>query len=144
MDFGTYLLCIRLREPVDTVVGSLGAVSFPAGWYLYVGSALGPGGFSRVSRHRELARGERTTVHWHIDHLLTVELSRLSGTYYFPDMAVECATACRFDGEVVTGFGATDCRCSSHLAYFSGRSEFRRWIDRLIQSGLHPNQPDAT
>lgn len=143
MNSGTYILCIRLRDPVDTVVGSLGSVSFPGGWYMYVGSALGPGGFSRVARHRELARGERATVHWHIDHLLTAEFSRLSGNYYFPDMAVECAIASRFDGAVVTGFGATDCGCSSHLAHFSDQGEFRRWIDRLIHSGLHPDTPDG-
>jgi len=36
---GLYELRIRLRRPATITVGALGRVRFPAGWYVYTGSA---------------------------------------------------------------------------------------------------------
>jgi Uri superfamily endonuclease len=70
---GTYTLVIELPETAQIRVGALGTNTFDPGWYAYVGSANGPGGFARVERHRELAAGERDVRHWHVDYLLGSE-----------------------------------------------------------------------
>lgn len=114
---GTYTLVIRLEEPATLAVGALGDCEFPAGRYAYTGSALGPGGFARVDRHRELARGERTTRHWHVDYLLGHPTASIDQVIYTDDADVECEVAARIDGDPVAGFGATDCGCSTHLRY---------------------------
>ena len=48
-------------------IGALGVFDFPPGWYVYIGSAFGPGGITaRVTRHARAAK----RLHWHIDYLL--------------------------------------------------------------------------
>jgi len=50
---GTYALLLKLDKQERITVGRLGTFDFPAGYYLYVGSALGPGGLqARLARHR--------------------------------------------------------------------------------------------
>lgn len=49
---GTYVLVIRLREPQEISVGRLGVFPFHHGYYVYIGSAFGPGGLkARIRRH---------------------------------------------------------------------------------------------
>jgi endonuclease-3 len=92
-DGGTYVLHVRLPESVAVAVGALGDRRLPAGAYGYVGSALGPGGFARVDRHREVATGERDVRHWHVDALLGHPDSRLADALVAPGTGVECAVA---------------------------------------------------
>ena len=63
---GVYVIEIELPEPLTVSVGKLGALDFPAGAYLYVGSAQRalP---SRVARHMRREKPLR----WHIDYLTT-------------------------------------------------------------------------
>lgn len=66
---GTYALVLRFSGRPETVVGRLGTLAAQPGFYVYVGSALGPGGLaSRVGRH---ARAEKR-CRWHIDYLAAV------------------------------------------------------------------------
>ncbi|MDI9633357.1 MAG: GIY-YIG nuclease family protein [Methanolinea sp.] len=114
---GTY--CLVLSCDGCTVrVGALGEVLFPAGYYVYVGSALGPAGLSRVARHVRLAeRGEGRT-RWHIDYLLCSPSFSLRAVYCFPArVRAECRIASLLPGEPVPGFGCSDCRCRSHLFF---------------------------
>lgn len=116
---GTYTLLVELAKPASVGVGALGAVDFAAGWYAYVGSALGSGGFSRVRRHRELAAGERGTRHWHIDYLLGHPAASLDGVVASAGADVECAVARDLSGAgiaAVGGFGCSDCDCDTHLS----------------------------
>ncbi|MGE3271411.1 MAG: DUF123 domain-containing protein [Chloroflexota bacterium] len=98
-------------------IGRLGLVCLPAGWYVYIGSALGGLG-ARISRH---ARQEKRP-HWHIDYLLAA--GRLDTVAVHVGTArIECATAqavARLPGGrlPVPRFGASDCRCSAHLVSF--------------------------
>ncbi len=133
MTGGTYTLLVEQREPATLAVGALGEHDLPAGRYAYTGSALGPGGFARVDRHREVAGGEREVRHWHVDHLLGHRTADIVDVVRSPERAVECAVARRIgDGVVdargdggsdtveaslVPGFGASDCDCDAHLAY---------------------------
>jgi sugar fermentation stimulation protein A len=62
---GVYHLLIHLPQDTTMEVGKLGNFRFPAGYYVYTGSALG-GLESRIARH--FRRKKR--LHWHIDYLL--------------------------------------------------------------------------
>lgn len=117
---GSYLLLMELAEPMEVAVGKLGVFSFPAGWYVYAGSAMG-GLEQRVGRHLRHSSVRR----WHIDYLRAHapirEVLRFPGTE-----RRECALAAallRLHGAVVPvpRFGASDCRCRAHLVYFTTR-----------------------
>ena len=63
---GSYALVFRNAKTHTVSVGALGDVRINPGFYVYVGSAFGPGGlYSRVSRHVRVAKKH----HWHIDYL---------------------------------------------------------------------------
>jgi Uri superfamily endonuclease len=116
---GTYVLALWLDAPRAISVGRLGRFEFPPGWYLYVGSALGPGGLeARLSRHfRRLASGKR--AHWHADYVR--EFAAWGGAWACHSQErLECTWAeairRRPDASIVVrGFGASDCRCPAHL-----------------------------
>ncbi|MFB6143015.1 MAG: DUF123 domain-containing protein [Halorientalis sp.] len=124
MPGGTYTLLVTLPNAARIEVGALGECAFPAGWYAYTGSALGPGGFARVDRHHEVAAGDRDTRHWHVDSLLGDTGARIATVVRSPGVAAECAVARAVEsvGDVVVpGFGATDCDCGAHLHHHPER-----------------------
>jgi len=127
---GTYTLVLAVPEQTTVTVGALGPHSFDSGWYAYVGSALGPGGFARVDRHRELAAGERDSQHWHIDSLLGHSLVRLDAICQTIGVDGECAVATRIDGDPVADFGCSDCDCHSHLFFRLERSPLWETVER--------------
>src|SRR5512143_3835048 len=116
---GIYVLALWLEAPRVISVGRLGEWTFPAGWYLYVGSAQGPGGMpARLVRHRRrLASGKK--ARWHVDYLR--EQAVWGGAWGLAAAErLECTWAGvlrRLPGAevVVRGFGASDCRCPGHL-----------------------------
>jgi len=118
---GTYALLIRLSRSVRLTVGALGARDFPPGWYVYIGSALGPGGLrARVARH---LRAEKRS-HWHIDRLLAAGRVVQVGLRFGLGRD-ECRVAQRVGRNraariVVPHFGASDCDCTTHLFHFNG------------------------
>ncbi|NUB89502.1 GIY-YIG nuclease family protein [Haloterrigena sp. SYSU A558-1] len=122
---GTYVLVVDVPRATTLEVGALGERDFADGTYAYVGSAFGPGGFARIDRHRELARGERDTRHWHIDYLLGHDETRLEAAVTFPDADRECELATSLPGEQVDGFGASDCDCAGHLLATSDAETIR-------------------
>lgn len=109
----TYQLHIRVARPLRVAIGRLGSFDFPAGDYVYTGSAR-RGLEARIARH---LRREKT-LRWHIDYLLAapgVSVSRVvrSGI-------VECSLNQATAGIcLIPGFGAGDCRrgCGGHLKY---------------------------
>ena len=114
---GTYLLLLHLPEPSRQQVGRLGPVLLPAGWYIYVGSALGGLG-PRLRRHVSLEK----RPHWHIDTLRAVAMLTAIAVRVGPER-VECAVAAQvatLSGAAlpVPRFGSTDCRCRAHLVHF--------------------------
>lgn len=119
---GTYTLLLSLPESATVAVGALGDRDIPAGHYAYTGSALGPGGFARVDRHREIAAGERDVRQWHVDYLLGHPDSSVEAVVRSPGVDAECAVAGSVDGDRVAGFGASDCDCGSHLVHGSDRA----------------------
>lgn len=124
MDKGVYLLVLRLPSTRSLDVGALGRLRFPAGWYVYVGSAQGPGGLgARLRRHRS----PRKALRWHVDYLRAACEFVEAWTAPLPRQW-ECEWAWRlaqWPGAVVParGFGASDCRCAGHLAHFVARPD---------------------
>ena len=119
---GTYLVLYELRKQAILRIGRLGPVKFPLGTFLYVGSALGRGGFwPRLGRHLSYPRSPK----WHIDF------------FHPPATPVEVwvreseeRLECRWVSKVkelegsfvpVRGFGSSDCRCEAHLLGFPER-----------------------
>ncbi len=117
---GIYVLILRLHDNSDIIVGKLGELKFKTGFYAYTGSALGTGGFKRVTRHFNVASGKNHVRKWHIDHLLSH--SELICAILVPtDKPLECTVAkgLAISLKDIPGFGCTDCVCRSHL-FFSG------------------------
>jgi len=119
---GCYLLLILLPRRQRITVGHLGVFDFPAGFYLYTGSAL-RGLESRIARHLRLHKKK----HWHIDYLLE-EACVLEAIQFPTTKRLECllnARAAALPGAqiVVPRFGSSDCRCRAHLWYFEERPE---------------------
>ena len=128
---GTYVLFLVPHASTAMQIGKLGRIHFESPFYAYVGSAFGPGGLeARVARH--LSPGKRQ--HWHIDYLResadivrvwTIESHR----------RLECRVAAllaTIRGAVtVPRFGASDCRCASHLAGLDRLPAFAHFQRRL-------------
>ena len=111
--FTSYQLWIALRHPLTVAIGRLGEFHFPAGVYVYTGSAK-RGLEARIARH---CRKDKP-LRWHIDYLLAesgVELVCVGRS-----TRTECGLNRSTGGAVIVpGFGASDCRkdCGSHLRY---------------------------
>ncbi|MBC7237649.1 MAG: GIY-YIG nuclease family protein [Chloroflexi bacterium] len=113
---GTYILLLHLPVTQRIIVGRLGELHFPCGYYLYVGSALN-GLHHRLRRHLRHDKPLR----WHIDYLRR-EAEIIDIWYALGREHRECpwATALAAWAEVkphVARFGASDCRCTTHLFY---------------------------
>lgn len=115
---GAYLLVIRLAADLAPDLPRFQGRVLSAGWYLYAGSAYGPGGIqARVARHMRRDKARR----WHVDHLTVPARAVLAAG--LPD-ETECKIAselARLGGFTVplTGFGSSDCRtCEAHLLAF--------------------------
>jgi sugar fermentation stimulation protein A len=121
---GTYLLVLRLDAATQIEVGRLGRVAFPAGWYVYIGSALGGLG-ARLRRHARLEKRH----HWHVDVLRAASIL-VAIAVRLSSERIECetaATVARLIGgsQPVLRFGSSDCHCRSHLVYFAGEPQLR-------------------
>ena len=116
---GRGIYCLVFQNPAATLrVGSLGDIEFSSGWHIYVGSALGNAGFSRVGRHILLSKEKNKKPRWHVDHLLLSADFKLTAVYCGQTVErLECVLADAIGGECVKGFGCSDCSCSSHLFY---------------------------
>jgi endonuclease-3 len=119
---GTYTVVVEVSEGVVLEVGALGEYEFDPGWYAYTGSAFGPGGFSRVARHQELAAGEHDARHWHIDYLLGHPVASIDAVIRSPGDDIECSVAASISGDPIVDFGSSDCDCRSHLHYADQRA----------------------
>ncbi len=134
---GTYLLILRLDEAIARLpIGRLGALPFPAGYYLYVGSAFGPGGVAaRLAHH---ARRVKPRRHWHIDYLREhshlVEAWSVACTERLEHAWVRALNATPGVQPVAPGFGASDSPCASHLFLSASRPPAQRLTDALLST----------
>ena len=115
----TYQLRIRVGRDLRLKVGALGVCRFPAGRYVYTGSAK-RNLEARVARHL----GPAKRLRWHIDYLLCSPGVEVQRVRRFREQ--ECAVNRRTRGAVpVPGFGAGDCRagCGAHLKFVGTHQE---------------------
>lgn len=115
-DAGAYALVISVPRRSPIVYRAGRAATFPAGLYVYLGSALGPGGLrARLGRHLRPIQAKHP--HWHIDRLL--ECGKIVAVWWETTHARrECAWAAAIapPGKIwPPGFGASDCSCPGHL-----------------------------
>lgn len=111
-----YLYRFRLERDCTLTIGRLGVFSFRPGCYIYAGSALG-GLEARLSRHHRFNSGDRP--HWHIDWL-SARAAEKSFAVVHTTERLECELARAVAGlpgavTAAPGFGASDCRCATHL-----------------------------
>ncbi|WJW76248.1 GIY-YIG nuclease family protein [Thiohalobacter sp. IOR34] len=129
---GSYVLLLHLAQPRQLIVGRLGEFDFEAGWYLYVGSAQGPGGLAaRVGHHLQGTARPR----WHIDYLRAA--ARLQAVWYSAEPRRReddwAALVSTLPGArvPVPGFGASDSSAASHLLAFRRPPAFQAFVQRL-------------
>jgi Uri superfamily endonuclease len=126
---GAYIVLVPLARATSLRVGRLGQVDLPSGTLAYVGSAMG----SLVPRVRRHLAGEKR-IRWHIDWLTT---RHPAGEALLVATAerIECALAewLRATGWAPgpRGFGASDCRCPTHLFHAEGQVSARELLAAL-------------
>ena len=109
--YKSYQIVFELHSDRSIAVGKLGRFKFPAGTYVYTGSAK-RNIKSRIARHTSVYK----KLKWHIDYLLSEKDVTISQIKLF--RGAECKLNQETQGIIIVpGFGATDCRsnCVSHL-----------------------------
>ena len=127
---GSYALFLSLPQAARLAVGRLGAFDFPAGRYVYLGSANGPGGLrARLAHHARIAAHPQ----WHLDYFRPYV--QITGGFVAEGIPVgglplECAWSqqlLRLPGArpAAPGFGSADCRsgCPAHLLKISNQED---------------------
>ena len=117
MNKGSYRLFLKIDSDIEVKAGALGKCFFPAGKYVYTGSAM-----SSLSKRIERHLKKRKTMRWHIDYLLSNRNVTIYKIEIFPsDKKEECEknneVMKKMNGTaLVKGFGSSDCNvCPSHL-----------------------------
>lgn len=133
---GTYVLVFQSDAGARIRVGRLGDMMLRPGFYLYVGSAFGPGGLrSRVGRHAT----RHKPLRWHIDYLRRHALLRAVVFSVDPERHEDA-----WSGQIqawpetsipMTGFGASDSPAETHLFYLEARPS-GAWFEALEGTGI--------
>lgn len=126
---GSYVLLIELVEDKQIVVGKLGCLYLPKGFYAYVGSAMN-GLVARVERH---LRKEKK-LRWHIDYFL--KSARIEDIILCPsEQKVECLLAQALAERLcfISGFGSSDCKCRSHLYFADDKGKLEASVGEAVR-----------
>ena len=132
---GTYAILLKNVSHRNIRVFGVKTLCFNKGYYLYIGSAFGPGGLrARIGRHCRRQKVKR----WHIDYLReAADISRIwleaSEAGREHDWAKALYGAEGF--EPITGFGCSDCRCRAHL-FFSSRRPRDGLMKTLLEGDI--------
>ena len=115
---GTYALILTCDGSDSLAIGRLGDIRLRPGYYVYIGSACGPGGLrARIGHHQRTAGRPR----WHIDYLRA--RAPISAAWYCCGRRCEHEWAARIAAmpgaaSALPGFGSSDCACETHLYWF--------------------------
>jgi Uri superfamily endonuclease len=132
---GTYVLIFSTCLKAQIEVGKLGTLQLKPGFYIYVGSAFGPGGLeARIAHHcRKTDR-----PHWHIDYLGPfLKLIEIWYTYdpvHREHQWAKLISDIRGTSVPLVGFGSSDCRCKSHLFFRNARPSIRTFRQKIYAS----------
>lgn len=130
---GIYILEIEAKVNFKLDIKKFTGLTFPAGWYYYVGSAQ-KNFHHRVLRH---IRKEKK-IHWHIDHLTTNKKIDVKSIYIFENKPKQFETDLVKDlvdniplKYFADGFGNSDDPvCKSHLLYSRQAVAYSHFISR--------------
>jgi Uri superfamily endonuclease len=130
-DPGTYALFLKSSLSTEIQVGRKDRLRLKPGFYVYVGSAFGPGGVrARVARHFRKAKRHN----WHIDFLRDV-IDPVCAWCSFSSVRLEHEWACALSQIAgmsgIERFGCSDCHCNAHLFAYS-----RQAIDAKIRLAI--------
>ena len=125
---GTYALILQSSYYTNIKVGKLGMFKIRPGFYLYTGSAFGPGGLrARIKYHSHISQ----KPHWHIDYLKSCTKTKEAWiTYDSQHREHQWAQLLRESPAwfvPLRGFGASDCNCESHLFFFKEKPFLRKF-----------------
>ena len=132
---GTYALIFSSTRKRQITVGKIGTLRLQPGFYVYVGSAFGPGGLkARIEHHsRKAAR-----PHWHIDYLtFALDLKEIwytSDPVHREHQWATIISNTRGSSAPLAEFGSSDCRCNTHLFFFKSKPGSKN-----IRSIIHAN-----
>jgi Uri superfamily endonuclease len=122
---GTYVLILFLKQTSEFKVGKLEKIFFKKGYYAYTGSALGRGGLkARLKHHLKV----QDNPHWHIDYLkLHCEIKEIWFIENESRLEHVCADVFLKQEKFlpINKFGASDCKCISHLFYSKSPPSFK-------------------
>ncbi len=132
---GTYILLLKSVVYAGISIGKLGRLQIEPGYYLYAGSAFGPGGLSaRLSHHLKRS----LHPHWHIDYLRQQgEIQEVWFTYDAFKWEHQWADFLQSLPSVqipMPGFGSSDCRCISHFFYTTMPPSFEAFHSLVCNS----------
>jgi Uri superfamily endonuclease len=137
---GTYALILFAAADRLIDIGKLGRFAVTHGFYVYVGSACGPGGLrARIAHHAKVSQ----RPHWHMDYLRPA--LHLKEVWYSYDAgghehrwanAMDCLKGAT---RPIVGFGSSDCSCKSHLLSFTAKPSVGQFRDKL-RSRLNGHQ----
>jgi len=147
MEKGTYIVVTEAKREFSCQVGKLGKLTGHAGFYLYVGSALGSGGIkARVNHHLQISHHPR----WHFDYLRP---------FVVPRRIWYCSSSIRYEHQwaavlsalpgvelPLVKFGASDCRCTTHLYYFKNLPNihvFRDTLNKQVKAKVETREVSA-
>jgi Uri superfamily endonuclease len=129
---GTYALILFCPAKKRVQIGRLGLLELSQGFYVYVGSALGPGGLrARVAHHQKVSQQPR----WHIDYLRPH--TRLDRLWSYHGRARREHQWARLIHDLkgasapIAGFGSSDCRCATHLFFFTTQPSFKEFANSV-------------
>ncbi len=136
-DRGLYLLLLELKTEKKIATGALGERTYPAGWYVYVGSAQ-----KNLTKRVEGNLRKRKNFHWHIDYLrdradaakaLPIRTGEGGECQLAREMGDLFGTAA--PGNVhFKGFGCSDCHCETHLFHSPGNPlDNRGFVENLLR-----------
>lgn len=135
---GTYALIMEAETGRNIRIGKHGNLQLKPGFYTYIGSAFGPGGIpARTSHHKKIQHSPR----WHIDYLR--KYAGLTEIWYSFDIQKrehQWAGLLEKQSSItlpMSGFGSSDCDCTSHLFFSPVKPEFSAF-KTLIKTRL-PN-----
>ena len=137
---GTYAFVMACASHQRVEIGKLGGLRARPGFYVYVGSAFGPGGLrARIAHHLKISARPR----WHIDYLRPLmDPTEIWFTYDSRRREHQWAgVLASISGAAIPlkGFGASDCRCESHLYFFSFRPS-GVGFQRRLHATLNPHE----
>jgi len=121
---------IWLEQAISIQIGKLGKFDFPAGRYVYTGSAR-KNIHARIKRHLQ----SNKKLHWHIDYVLAqpdVEIEQVK-LAEIPECELNRRTPGRI---IVPHFGASDCKggCGSHLKFLGEIPEIGKRRQVTVQT----------